>query len=87
MGFKDGTRNLDVNNRRQAHQQLWVARGDGPAWMAGGTLMVARRVRTLLDVWDASTVEGQQAAVGRDKATAAPVSGRREHDTPNFHAT
>lgn len=86
LGFKDGTRNLDVTDRRQTAQHLWVGRMDGPDWMAGGTYMVARRVRTLLDVWDATTVEGQEAAIGRNKATGAPLSGRREHDTPDFNA-
>jgi deferrochelatase/peroxidase EfeB len=87
LGFKDGTRNLDVTNRRQANQHLWVARGDGPAWMQNGTYMVARRVRTLLDVWDATTVEGQEAAVGRAKASGAPLGRRREHDAPDFNAS
>lgn len=87
LGFKDGTRNLDATDRRQADQHLWVARRDRPSWMHGGTYMVARRIRTLLDVWDASTVEGQEAAIGRAKASGAPLGGRREHDTPNFNAT
>jgi deferrochelatase/peroxidase EfeB len=86
LGFKDGTRNLDVTDRRHTDHHLWVARGDGPAWMQGGTYMVARRVRTLLDVWDETTVEGQEAAVGRVKASGAPLGRRREHDTPNFKA-
>jgi Dyp-type peroxidase family len=66
--------------------RLRLEDSDGPDWMAGGTYMVTRRVRTLLDVRDATTVEGQEAAVGRSKASGAPLGQRREHDTPNFKA-
>jgi deferrochelatase/peroxidase EfeB len=45
---------------------VWVADGDGPEWMTGGSYLVARRIRILFDVWDASTLEEQERTIGRD---------------------
>jgi deferrochelatase/peroxidase EfeB len=87
LGFKDGTRNLDVRNNRTTGAQLWVAADDRTAWMTGGTYLVARRIRTVLDVWDATSVAGQEQAIGRSKETGAPLGGHAEHDTPNFAAS
>jgi deferrochelatase/peroxidase EfeB len=83
LGFKDGTRNLDA---AKAGGQLWAQAGDGAPWMAGGTYLVARRIRTVLDVWDATSVSGQEAAIGRRKRTGAPLGGHAEHDTPDLAA-
>ncbi len=81
LGFKDGTRNLDVGDAQMTREQLWVPSG---GWMAGGTYLVFRRVRTLLDVWDATTVEQQERAIGRSKVSGAPLGRRRERDAPDF---
>jgi len=80
LGFKDGTRNLDPGT---APDHLWLG-SDAPAGLAGGTLMVVRRIRTLLDVWDATSVQQQEQAVGRRKATGAPLQGGREQDAPDL---
>ncbi len=87
LGFKDGTRNLDVRDAGTTGAQLWAAAGDGAPWMAGGTYLVARRVRTVLDVWDATSVAGQEQTIGRRKDTGAPLGGRAEHDAPDFAAS
>jgi deferrochelatase/peroxidase EfeB len=86
LGFKDGTRNLDAGDASIAGTQLWASAEDGASWMAGGTYLVARRVRTVLDVWDATSVRGQEQTIGRRKASGAPLGGRAEHDEPDFRA-
>jgi deferrochelatase/peroxidase EfeB len=55
--------------------------------MDGGTYLVARRVRTVLDVWDASSIAGQESTIGRRKLSGAPLGGRHEHDEPDLAAT
>jgi deferrochelatase/peroxidase EfeB len=81
MGFKDGTVNP---GGAELDRQVWAAAG--PAWMRGGTYMVVRRIRILLDVWDATSVEQQEAAVGRRKTSGAPIGGRSERDRVDLAA-
>jgi deferrochelatase/peroxidase EfeB len=87
LGFKDGSRNLNVMDRALTGRQLWASAGDGVGWMDGGTYLVARRVRTVLDVWDASSIAGQESTIGRRKLSGAPLGGRHEHDEPDLAAT
>jgi deferrochelatase/peroxidase EfeB len=87
LGFKDGSRNLDVSDRALTGRHLWASAADGARWMDGGTYLVARRVRTVLDVWDATSTAGQESTVGRRKVSGAPLGGGREHDEPDFAHT
>jgi deferrochelatase/peroxidase EfeB len=50
-----------------AHDEwVWVQPGDGPAWMNGGTYLVARRIEMNLEEWDEETLEDQeQTSAGR----------------------
>jgi deferrochelatase/peroxidase EfeB len=82
MGFKDGTRNPGPANLDEA---VWVG-GDGPAWMQGGSYLVARRIRIALEHWDRTDVDFQQQVVGRYKLSGAPLGGHGEFDTPDFDA-
>ncbi|KRC61218.1 peroxidase [Agromyces sp. Root81] len=60
--------------------------GGEPAWMAGGTSMVLRRIAMDLDGWDRVDRPGREASVGRKLASGAPLTGEREHDEPDFEA-
>jgi deferrochelatase/peroxidase EfeB len=86
LGFKDGSRNLDIGDGELTGQQLWAG-ASGGAWMDGGTYLVARRVRTVLDVWDATSTAGQESTIGRRKLSGAPLGGQHEHDEPDLTAT
>jgi deferrochelatase/peroxidase EfeB len=86
MGFKDGTNNLRVEEEREMNKHVWVQRGDGPDWMKGGTYMVVRRIKILLDVWDTTSIEGQERAVGREKVSGAPLGRDGEHDAVDLKA-
>lgn len=56
-----------------------VAGGGGdPAWLAGGSYAVFRRIRMLLDSWDHLSRERQERVIGRRKSDGAPLSGGEE---------
>lgn len=81
MGQVDGTNNPTGSRQTVA---VFVAHGVEPAWMVGGTYLVVRRVRMLLDKWEAVTVAEQERVMGRSKATGAPLTGQRERDLPDL---
>ncbi|MDQ2958162.1 MAG: Dyp-type peroxidase, partial [Actinomycetota bacterium] len=83
MGQLDGTDNPTGARRDLA---VWVPAGVSPSWMAGGSYLVCRRIRMLLDSWERLGVAAQEAAVGRRKDTGAPLTGQQEHDNPDFAA-
>ncbi len=82
MGFKDGTRNPVAADLDAV---VWAG-AEGPAWMQGGTYLVARRIRIDLQHWDRSDTDYQQQVVGRHKLSGAPLGGKAEFDTPDFAA-
>jgi deferrochelatase/peroxidase EfeB len=85
MGFKDGTANIKAEDGKAMDRFVWVG-GEGPAWMRGGTYMVARRIRMLLEVWDRSSLEDQEQTIGRDKYRGAPLGGRHEFEPLDLEA-
>jgi deferrochelatase/peroxidase EfeB len=84
FGFKDGTHNLKAEEPDLLHEHVWVAAGDGPAWMTGGSYLVSRRVRMHIETWDRAPLEEQQQIVGRTKGEGAPLSGHREFELANY---
>jgi deferrochelatase/peroxidase EfeB len=87
MGFKDGTDNIRAEEATAMSEYVWVGSEDGPTWMAGGTYLVARRIRILFDVWDTTSLEGQQRTIGREKLSGAPLGGTSEYDPVDLDAT
>ena len=86
MGFKDGTNNIRGEDTEAMDGHVWVQPGDGSAWMEDGTYLVARRIKMLLDVWDETSLEGQERAIGREKLTGAPLGSAEEHDSVELDA-
>jgi deferrochelatase/peroxidase EfeB len=86
MGFKDGTRNIRAEDRDDMDRFVWLGAGDGPAWMRGGTLMVTRRIRMLLEIWDRSALGDQEATIGRRKYSGAPLGGSDEFEPLDLDA-
>ena len=86
QGFKDGTNNLDASDSAAMGQYVWVGDEDPQAWFQGGTYVVTRRIRMLIETWDRSTLGDQQDTIGRFKQSGAPLTGAHEHDRPNLRA-
>ncbi|MCP3817557.1 iron uptake transporter deferrochelatase/peroxidase subunit [Streptomyces sp. A3M-1-3] len=86
MGFKDGTRNISGTDADALDQHVWVAEKDGPAWLAGGSYLVARRIRMHIETWDRTSLREQEDIIGRDKAEGAPVGKSQEREEPFLKA-
>jgi deferrochelatase/peroxidase EfeB len=87
MGFKDGTRNIKSDDHAGLADHVWVGKETDQPWMVGGSYLVARRIRMLIESWDTDYLQDQEAVFGRFKDTGAPLTGRHEFDDPDFAAT
>ncbi|MEU2284058.1 iron uptake transporter deferrochelatase/peroxidase subunit [Streptomyces sp. NPDC013178] len=86
MGFKDGTRNIAGTETDRLEKFVWVGEKDGPDWMAGGSYLVARRIRMHIETWDRTSLQEQEDIFGRDKGEGAPVGKAKERDEPFLKA-
>ena len=86
FGFKDGTRNLKAEDPDLLRDHVWVSPEDGPAWMVGGTYLVARRIRMHIEVWDRTSLFEQETLIGRRKGSGAPIGAVDEFTTPDLAA-
>ncbi|MCU1418149.1 MAG: efeB [Schumannella sp.] len=84
FGFKDGTANIKAEEPDAVADFVWVRGGDGPAWMTGGSYLVARKIRMVIESWDRTRLEEQERVIGRDKGAGAPLSGGTEFSEPDF---
>jgi deferrochelatase/peroxidase EfeB len=84
FGFKDGTNNLKADETDKLNRQVWVADGDGPGWLTGGTYMLTRRIRMRIESWDRTTLLEQERVIGRQKGTGAPNGLTQEFQELNF---
>jgi deferrochelatase/peroxidase EfeB len=78
FGMKDGTANIKAEDGKAMDKYVWV--DDGPAWMRGGSYMVTRRIRMVLEVWDRSSLADQEETIGREKYSGAPLGEQDEFD-------
>lgn len=80
MGQLDGTVNPTAG--ADFDSVVWNDQG----WLAGGTMLVLRRISMTLDTWDELDDPGKEQAVGRRLDTGAPLTGVKEHDPADFTA-
>jgi deferrochelatase/peroxidase EfeB len=85
FGFKDGTANVKAEDTDAVAESVWVSPTDDPAWMAGGSYLVARKIRMTIETWDRTSLREQEGIIGRTKGEGAPLSGGSEYTEPNFH--
>ena len=84
FGFKDGTANLKSDETGLLDENVWVADGDGPAWLTGGSYLVARRIRMRIESWDRTTLLEQERVIGRQKGSGAPMGLQQEFEELDF---
>jgi len=86
MGFKDGTNNIKAEDPGELQSFVWVGEETDQPWMRGGSYLVARRIRMLIESWDADYLADQENVIGRIKETGAPLTGKKEFDTVDLAA-
>ena len=84
LGFKDGTSNP---GGEAALAEFVFVGDDGPAWMRGGSYVVARRILVALEHWDRLPANIQEQTVGRHRASGAPLGKTNEFDAVDLAAT
>jgi deferrochelatase/peroxidase EfeB len=80
FGFKDGTANILGDDAGALDDFVWARPEDGAAWMAGGSYLVARQIRMLIETWDRTSLQEQESLIGRSKGQGAPLHSKAEHD-------
>ncbi|MGW4237789.1 iron uptake transporter deferrochelatase/peroxidase subunit [Streptomyces sp. NPDC004749] len=86
MGQIDGTKNpkpSEPDFARKIFVPTPPAAGT-PAWMAGGSYAVVRRIRMLLDDWEKLSLHKQELVIGRRKSDGAPLTGGTETTEPDL---
>jgi deferrochelatase/peroxidase EfeB len=80
LGFRDGT----MNPRRplDLDRHVWVSTRDRSP-MVGGTYLVVRDI-DVEDTWHRLDTAEQERVIGRDKATGAPLGGKRLFEKPDL---
>jgi deferrochelatase/peroxidase EfeB len=86
FGFKDGTANLKLEDRSAVDEWVWSG-GEDVAWMRGGSYLVTRKIRMIIEVWDRQQRLEQERVIGRSKGEGAPLSGGAEFSEPDFETT
>jgi dye decolorizing peroxidase len=83
MGQIDGTGNPKPTDD-DFEQRIFVPAGGGkgasaqPKWMGGGSYVIVRRIRMLLDNWEKLPVTTQEKIIGRRRKDGAPLTGGTE---------
>ena len=86
MGFKDGTNNIKAEDQAAMDEHVWVGADTDQSWMHGGTYLVSRRIRMLIEAWDADSIADQEKIFGRIRESGAPLTGGQEFDAVDLEA-
>lgn len=71
FGFKDGTANVKAEEPAALDEHVWVQAADGASWMTGGSYLVTRKIRMMIETWDRTSLAEQEAIIGRHKGSGA----------------
>ncbi|MFG2617452.1 Dyp-type peroxidase [Streptomyces sp. NPDC048507] len=86
MGQIDGTANPAPATDVAARDRILVTGPEAPGWLRGGSYVVVRRIRMLLDHWEGLPVHHREQAVGRRVADGAPLTGGTERTPVDLDA-
>ena len=82
FGYKDG-----IVNPTEDENLVWITPDSGqPDWAVGGSFVVVRLIRMLVEFWDRIGIPEQNAIIGRNRDNGAPLDGENETDIPNYAA-
>jgi dye decolorizing peroxidase len=84
MGQLDGTNNPHPTDPTFSAAVFASTDDAQPSWLQGGSFLVVRRIRMLLNAWDGLSVTDQEKLVGRRKDNGAPLSGGSEFTPANY---
>ncbi|WP_053387740.1 iron uptake transporter deferrochelatase/peroxidase subunit [Leucobacter japonicus] len=85
FGFKDGTANVMAEETQALDEHVWVG-SEGPAWLQGGSYLVARKIQMTIETWDRASLGEQERIIGRTKQEGGPLSGGTEFTAADFTA-
>jgi deferrochelatase/peroxidase EfeB len=68
------------------NRYVWVGNEEPQGWFRGGSYLVARRIRMLINVWDRAVLTDQEQTIGRFKVSGAPLTGHTEFDPLDLDA-
>ncbi len=85
MGQLDGSNNPKPTDP-DFDTRVFIGPDDPTPWLRGGSYLVVRRIRMLLDNWDQIGRTAQEKAVGRRRDNGAPLSGGTEFTPADYGA-
>jgi deferrochelatase/peroxidase EfeB len=88
MGFMDGIANPAVGSAKTMDSLVWLQPGAAgePSWAAGGSYLVVRLIRMLVEFWDRVDIGEQETMMGRRRMSGFPLDAASINATPNYPA-
>jgi deferrochelatase/peroxidase EfeB len=83
MGQVDGSNNPKPTDP-DFEARVFVPATEPVVWLRGGSYLVVRRIRMVLDDWDQLGRPAQEAVIGRRRDNGAPLSGGTEFTAADY---
>ena len=85
FGQVDGTENPQPGTA-DFDTVVWVPDGSSPAWLAGGSALIVRRIAMDVRTWGGLDVTTKEESIGRRLSDGAPLTGGTETTPADFEA-